>query len=156
MRSTLKRTRCAGGFVGNDRRGAELPFDDRGAMREGDAKCSAGDVPVLHDLSEHPVHSCAGYRETHSGAPQVHAGVDADDRTGGVHQRSSAVARVDRSVCLDHAFQGPVPLGGEGPGEACDDAEADRLRVVEWVTHRQAGNTTTTRSWRANRYSVRK
>ncbi len=75
MRSTLKRTRCAGGYVGNDRRGAELPFDDRGPMREGDAKRSAGDVPVLHDLSEHPVHSCAGYRETQSGAPQVYAGV---------------------------------------------------------------------------------
>src|SRR6266516_4151049 len=128
-----------GGNAGDDGRVPELAVDVLDPAGDGHPQRAAADVAVLQDLPDYPVDGLAGNGEADAHRAGVDAGVHAEHQPGRVDQRAAAVPRVDGGIGLDGPLQRAAALGGYRAGQAGDDPDADRLRVVaQRAAHGQA------------------
>ena len=58
-------------------------------------------------------------------------GIQADELTAQVHQRSAGVARIDRGIGLDHVLDHEAVVEGELATEGADDARRERAVEAE-------------------------
>ncbi len=95
-----------------------------------DAEATSLDMSVGDELREHVAQRIGRDGEADALTGRVDRGVDADDLTARIEQRSAAVARIDRSVGLDEVV---VRTGAERTALGADDSHRDRMAEAERI-----------------------
>ncbi len=96
-----------------------------------DADVAAPNSAFLQQTSSHKLGGVDSDGEAQSLRAHDGGGVHADDLAIGGHQRASGVARVERSVGLDHVVDHPSGVGTQRPSQRAH--HAGRHRVLEAV-----------------------
>ncbi len=92
-----------------------------------DTEVGAANSAVLNQLAGDELRRVDRHRETDSLGRQYHGGVDADDFTAGVDQRSAGVARIERGVGLNHVVDQSSRCRAQRAAERADHAGGDAV-----------------------------
>src|SRR5690606_21310000 len=117
---------------------AQLPLQSIG--RQMHAESWLGDLAIGDQLADYPIDGIHrdGKANTSVGTRRtVDGGVNANDATVAINERSAGVSRVDGGVGLDHVFSVVTDFRIDLSSEVADDACSQGLIKAEGVANRK-------------------
>jgi hypothetical protein len=102
----------------------------------GEAEVAADDPPLAQQLGHHPFRGVDGHGKADPLGAADDRRRDADHTAGTVHQRTAAVARIERGIGLDDVLDQAAGHAAERATQGADHARGDGRLEPEWVADR--------------------